>query len=249
MSARSTSSRRTNPFDSSYGLTNIFVGNRDANWLAIDATLTRRFFLTVSPDIFHTVVRNGDDAYTVWTKINGLFTDNKLQRIVFLQQEFFGCHQNDSTIDAFCLRLKTLSDELNDVGFKVADGLLLSTLTAGLKEHFGNAASNLTLMANPTYERAVAYLRLEDRRLKNLRNRAAHTALAAGLSRGAPTTPPAPRTPVPAQHPLPPPAQPPPQPPRNDGNGGNSRRGRGGQCQGGGKGGGGGQPPQPRYGG
>ena len=70
----------------------------------------------------------------MWTKINNLFTDNKLQRLVFLQQEFFGCHQNDSTIDAFCLRLKTLSDELNDVGFKVGDELLLSTLTAGLNE-------------------------------------------------------------------------------------------------------------------
>ena len=207
------------------GLVNFFAGNHDANWLAIDATLIRWFFLTVSPDIFHTVVRDGDDAYTVWTKINGLFTDNKLQRIVFLQQEFFGCHQNDSTIDAFCLRLKTLSDELNDVGFKVGDELLLSALTAGLNEDFGNAASNLTLMANPTYERAVAYLRLEERRMKQLRTRAAHTALAAGLSHGASTPPSAPCPPAVLQ--LPPVPQPP-QPPRNGGNGGNRRRGRGG---------------------
>ena len=147
------------------GLANFFAGTHDANWLAIDATLIRWFFVTVSLDMFHTVVRDGDDAYTVWTKINGLFTDNKLQQIVFLQQEFFGCHQNDSTIDTYCLRLKTLSDALNDVGFKVGDELLLSTLTAGLNEDFGNAASNLTLMANPTYERAVAYLRLEEQRM------------------------------------------------------------------------------------
>ena len=234
------------------GLANFFAGAHDANWLAIDATLIRWFFLTVSPDIFHTVVRDGDDAYTVWTKINGLFTDNKLQRIVFLQQEFFGCHQNDSTIGAFCLRLKTLSDELNDVGFKVGDELLLSTLTAGLNEDFSNAASNLTLMANPTYERAVAYLRLEERRMKHLRTRAVHTALAAGLSTGASTPPSAPR-PLVAPHPTPVPQ--PPQPPRNGGNGGNRRRGRGGQRQGGGKGGGGGgqapqqQPPPPWAGG
>ena len=100
----------------------------------------------MSKDIFHTVVRDGDDAYTVWTKIIGLFTDNKLQRIVFLQREFFGCHQNDSSIDAYCMRLKTLSDELNDAGFKVGGELLLSTLTAGLNEDLGNAASNLTLI-------------------------------------------------------------------------------------------------------
>nr|XP_020198077.2 uncharacterized protein LOC109783907 [Aegilops tauschii subsp. strangulata] len=184
---------------------NLFVLNRDADWLAIDATIIRWLFLTVSKDIFHTVVRDKDDACTVWNKIVGLFTDNKLQRIVFLQQEFFGCHQNDSSVDAFCMRLKTLSDELNDIGFKVGDELLLSTLTAGLNEDLGNAASNLTLMANPTYERAVAYLRLEERRLKHLRSRAVHTAFAAGYSRGGPAPSGAPPGfPAPYQAPRPP---------------------------------------------
>nr|XP_040248919.1 atrophin-1-like [Aegilops tauschii subsp. strangulata] len=198
-----------NPFDSSAGSTaatlpilptsdhidgtaNLFVLNRDADWLAIDATIIRWLFLT-------------DDACTVWNKIVGLFTDNKLQRIVFLQQEFFGCHQNDSSVDAFCMRLKTLSDELNDIDFKVGDELLLSSLTAGLNEDLGNAASNLTLMANPTYERAVAYLRLEERRLKHLRSHAVHTAFAAGYSRGGPAPSRAPPGfPAPYQAPRPP---------------------------------------------
>jgi hypothetical protein len=63
---------------------------RDNDWMVIDATITRWLFLTIAPNIFKTVVRDGDDARTVWTKIHVLFTDNKLQRIVFLQQEFFG---------------------------------------------------------------------------------------------------------------------------------------------------------------
>ncbi|XP_071685263.1 uncharacterized protein [Lolium perenne] len=138
----------------------------DADWLAIDATIIRWLFLTVSPDIFKTVVREGDDARTVWGKINGLFTNNKLQHVVFLQQEFFGTPQGDQTLDAYCLRLKAISDELQDLGFRIGDELLLSTLTAGLNEDLGNAASNLTLMTNPTFERAVDYLRLEERRLK-----------------------------------------------------------------------------------
>jgi hypothetical protein len=48
----------------------------------------------------------------VWTKINGLFTDNKLQRVVFLQQEFFGTLQGDLFLDDYCLRLKAIFDEL-----------------------------------------------------------------------------------------------------------------------------------------
>ncbi|XP_020155717.1 uncharacterized protein [Aegilops tauschii subsp. strangulata] len=173
-------------------MTDFLAMHCDEDWMMVDATIIRWVFLTVSKDIFHTVVRDGDDAYMVWTKIIGLFTDNKLQRIVFLQQEYFGCHQNDSSIDAYCMRLKTLSDELNDVIFKVGDELLLATLTAGLNEDLGNAPSNLTLMANPTYERAVAYLRLEERRLKNLRACPAHAAFAAGYSHGGSTLAPPP---------------------------------------------------------
>ncbi|XP_051205338.1 uncharacterized protein [Lolium perenne] len=123
----------------------------DSVWLAIDATIIRWLFLTVSPDIFKIVVREGDDARTVWGKINNLFTNNKLQRVVFLQQEFFSTPQGDQALDAYCLRLKAISDELQDLGFRIGDELLLSTLTAGLNEDLGNAASNLTLMTNPTF--------------------------------------------------------------------------------------------------
>ena len=67
----------------------------DVEWTAIDATIIRWFFTTISKDLFHTVVSAGDDARAMWVKLNGLFTDNKLQRRVFLQQAFFDCHQDD----------------------------------------------------------------------------------------------------------------------------------------------------------
>jgi hypothetical protein len=158
----------------------------DPDWSTIDATIIRWFFQTVSTDIFHTVVRDGDTAREVWKKITGLFTDNKIQRITFLQQEFFGLHQNDLSLDAFCLRLKTLSDELRDLEFLITDALLLSTLVAGLGEDLSHAASDLTLLTTPTYKQAVAYLRNEERWLKHLRAHAAHTAFIAGFSPGAP---------------------------------------------------------------
>nr|XP_020164001.2 uncharacterized protein LOC109749451 [Aegilops tauschii subsp. strangulata] len=112
----------------------------------IDGSVETAYMRTVSKHIFHTVVAEDDDACDVWAKINALFTDNKLQRLVFLKQEFFGCHQDNSTIDEYCMRLKMLVDELRDIGAKVPDDLMLSTLTAGLTEDFGNAASNLTLL-------------------------------------------------------------------------------------------------------
>jgi hypothetical protein len=201
---------------------------------------------------------------------SGLFTDNKIQRITFLQQEFFGLHQNDLSLDAFCLRLKTLSDELGDLEFPITDALLLSTLAAGLGEDLSDATSNLTLLTTPTYEQAVAYLRNEERRLKHLWAHAAQTAFVAGFTSGASAPSPTPC----AMTPYYPPQQPPtalwasgnsvlpndggapraPAPPATGGNGGNGGNsgngGNGGRQRRCGRGGNGGQrngnPPPPQ---
>ena len=127
----------------------------DDEWMTIDATLIRWFDTTISKDHLNTVVSDEDDAHTVWTKLNGLFTDNKLQRKVFLHGKFVGCQQHDSSIDDYCMCLKKLSDELQDLGEKVSDDLLLRTLTAGLNDDFGNVASNLTLIPNLNFHKAT----------------------------------------------------------------------------------------------
>jgi hypothetical protein len=168
------------------GTVDLLAMPHDPDWSTIDAAIIRWFFQTISTNIFHTIVHDGDTASDVWKKITDLFTDNKIQRITFLQQEFFGLHQNDLSLNAFCLRLKTLSDELHDLDFPITDALLLSTLAAGLGEDLSHAASNLTLLTTPTYEQAVAYLCNEERRQKYLWAHAAHTAFVAGFSHGAP---------------------------------------------------------------
>ncbi|XP_073357871.1 uncharacterized protein [Aegilops tauschii subsp. strangulata] len=93
--------RENNLVDHVYGTVNSRAMVGDSEWTTIDATLIRWFFTTISKDLFHTVVSDGDDARAVWVKLNGLFTDNKLQRRVFLQQEFFDCHQDDQFIDNY----------------------------------------------------------------------------------------------------------------------------------------------------
>nr|XP_020164902.1 translation initiation factor IF-2-like [Aegilops tauschii subsp. strangulata] len=120
------------------------------------------------------------------------------------------------------MRLKKLADELCDLGETVGDELLISTLTVGLNEDLGNAASNLTLIPEPTFAKVVAYLKLEERRMRMARTRMTHTALVAGTRGG--QAPPPPCL-APAQQPAPfPPAPvapfPPPQPIANGGEGG-----------------------------
>ena len=199
----------------------------DAESMILDATIIRWFYLTISSDLFHTVVDDEDDAYAVWTKLNGLFTDNRLQRKVLLYGEFYGCQQLDSSIDNFCMRLKKLADELRDLREKISDELLISTLSGGLNEDFGNAASNLTLIPEPTFIKVVAYLKLEEHRMRVARTRATHTTLVAGTHRGQAPPPPhsmAPQPVAPAFPPAPAAPFPPPQPAANGGGGGGGGR-------------------------
>ncbi|XP_073367795.1 uncharacterized protein [Aegilops tauschii subsp. strangulata] len=187
--------------------------------MILDATIICWFYLTISKDIFHMVVDDDDDAYAVWTKLNSLFTNNKLQRKVLLHGEFYGCQQLDSSIDDFFMGLKKLADELRDRGEMVDDELLISTLTADLNEDFGNTASNLTLIPKPTFAKVVAYLKLEQRRMKMARTRVTHIALVTGTRGGSAPPPPHP-APVPPAAPAYPqaPAAPfPPPPPAANG--------------------------------
>nr|XP_020185482.1 protein diaphanous homolog 2-like [Aegilops tauschii subsp. strangulata] len=115
------------------------------------------------------------------------------------------------------MRLKMLADDLRDIGAKVSDDLMLSTLTAGLNEDFSNTASNLTLLPQPSFQHVITYLKLEERRMTKLKQRVQHIVLAAGTTRGGPAPPAAPRPPAPpapaGYFPLPPAPPTPPGPP------------------------------------
>ncbi|XP_020164070.3 uncharacterized protein [Aegilops tauschii subsp. strangulata] len=158
--------RENNLVDRVDGTVHSHVMVGDSDWTAIDATLIWWFFTTISKDLLHMVVSDGDDAHVVWVKLNDLFTNNKLQCRVFLQQEFFYCHQDEQSIDDYCRCLETLSDELRDINAKVDDDLLLSMLTAGLNEDFANAATNLTLLSEPSFRKFAPYMQLEERQMK-----------------------------------------------------------------------------------
>ncbi|XP_037446405.1 disease resistance protein Pik-2-like [Triticum dicoccoides] len=125
------------------------------------------------------------------------------------EDELYECQQLDSSIDDFCMRLKKLADELCDLEETVGDELLISTLTAGLNEDFENAASNLTLIPEPTFAKVVAYLKLEERRMRMARTRATHAALVTGTRGGQAPPPPRPTPPQPAAHAFRPASRPP----------------------------------------
>ncbi|KAK8459624.1 hypothetical protein SEVIR_2G174350v4 [Setaria viridis] len=78
----------------------------DADWAMIDESIVNWLYTSVSKDIRAIVVQIDDTAIDGWEAIEELFHDNSLHRAVYLETEY-------------CSRLKTLADQLRDVGHPV----------------------------------------------------------------------------------------------------------------------------------
>ena len=60
-------------------------------------------------------------ARDLWVAIEGIFRANQEPHTIFLLNEFHSMVQGDSTISAYCQRLKTKAAALRDVGHPVED--------------------------------------------------------------------------------------------------------------------------------
>jgi hypothetical protein len=61
------------------------------------------------------------NAHDLWGAIEEIFHANKEPRAIFLLNEFHSMVQGDSTISAYCQRLKTKAPTLHDIGHPVED--------------------------------------------------------------------------------------------------------------------------------
>ena len=100
--------------------------------------------------------------------IEGIFHDNKEPRAIFLLNEFHSMVQGDSTISAYCQRLKTKAATLRDVGHPVQDSQLILALLRGLNPRFSNTADDIAnSIVLPTFTRAHDMLVLKELCLAN----------------------------------------------------------------------------------
>jgi hypothetical protein len=162
----------------------------DVEWTQIDQCIVSWLYTTVSRPILHIIIQPSDTAEHVWTAINNLFLDNRLQRAVFAKREFHDLRQEDLSITAFSTKLKCLADTLRDVGSPLSDQDLLLAFINGLSDDYGHCIAALTM--NPiglTFTRARSALLQEERRLGRSAQVIGQSALIAGGSPSAPDPP------------------------------------------------------------
>ncbi|XP_074314642.1 uncharacterized protein LOC141649869 [Silene latifolia] len=133
-------------------------------WEIVDATVLQWIYATVSNELLQTVVEDDSTAMECWNRIRDIFQDNQHSRAVTLEQDFSHTMMADFTFaSAYCQRLKSLADQLKNVGSPVSDTRLVLQMVSGLTDAYHSVGS-IIRQANPlpTFHRARSMLTLEE---------------------------------------------------------------------------------------
>ncbi|XBI63497.1 hypothetical protein VPH35_043897 [Triticum aestivum] len=168
-----------------YGLSNHVLSentptdtSHTSDWGRDDFTVLSWIYGSISLELFGVIMKPGSTAKQVWDAIANLFRDNKKSRALALDAEFRNTTQGDMTISAYCAKLKTLSDALDDVEQPVTDETLVLTLLRGLNEQYSHLRSFLPFQVPfPSFLQTRSALVLEEAQKKTDAKNSASTAL------------------------------------------------------------------------
>ncbi|XP_020245365.1 uncharacterized protein LOC109823499 [Asparagus officinalis] len=110
------------------------VEEEDADmWATLDATVLSWIYATISNDLLQTILEPDATAMEAWNRLRDIFQDNKHSRAVTLEQHFSTTKmENYPNVSAYCQRLKSLADQLKNVGAPVSESRLVLQLVSGL---------------------------------------------------------------------------------------------------------------------
>ncbi|XP_062094305.1 uncharacterized protein LOC133800362 [Humulus lupulus] len=154
----------TQPSSQTPPKTNAESAAEKAQWDRLDNIVRQWIYATISNNILNTIIDPNDTAHDAWNRLADLFQDNKVSRAVMLEKEFTTTHlSNFPDVNAFIQRLKTLADQLANVGAKVSDARLVLCLLGGLTETYSNF---VTVFQNKkplsSFATACSMIRLEE---------------------------------------------------------------------------------------
>ncbi|KAG6763450.1 hypothetical protein POTOM_030866 [Populus tomentosa] len=113
-------------------------------WSRVDAIVLQWIYSTISEDLLNTILERDSTAETAWNRLKDIFSDNKNSRALYLEQEFFKVQmENFTDASSYCQHLKSLSDQLANVGAPVSNERLVLQLLSGLTDAYSNIGSQI----------------------------------------------------------------------------------------------------------
>ncbi|XP_074297288.1 uncharacterized protein LOC141627992 [Silene latifolia] len=111
-------------------------------WETLDATVLQWIYSTVTNELLEIIVEDDTTAMKTWDRLANIFQDNRNSRAVTLEREFSHIEMRDfPNASTYCQRLKSLADQLKNVGAPVTDSRLVLQMISGLTEAYSNVGS------------------------------------------------------------------------------------------------------------
>nr|XP_051211233.1 uncharacterized protein LOC127328694 [Lolium perenne] len=138
-------------------------------WSLLDATVFSWLYGSVSISILDAIMTPGDDplAIDIWNGINSLFNDHKINRQLHLMAELGDVSMGELSMTDYLKKVKSLFDELSDLGSPVKEADMVIHFLNGLSEQYDSAANLILLMPGITLAQCCSLLELQDMKRKN----------------------------------------------------------------------------------
>ena len=145
--------------------TSVPVDANDLQWTKKDGLVKLWLYGTLAHELFHSSFKTGGSARDIW--VENQFRNNKEARAIQLDNELRLTEIGDQSIQAYCQKLKSISDMLANVDAPVSERNLVMYMLNGLNEEFDNRI-NIIKHKDPflSFETAKSMLQSEETRLK-----------------------------------------------------------------------------------
>ncbi|XP_021749193.1 keratin, type I cytoskeletal 9-like [Chenopodium quinoa] len=133
-------------------------------WSTLDATVISWIYSTISNDLLQTIIEPDSTTMEAWDRLRDIFQDNEHSRAVALEQEFSTTSMEDfPNASAYCQRLKSLANQLKNVGASISDSRMVLQLVGGLTRAYCGVGT-LIRQSNPlpSFYKARSMLTLEE---------------------------------------------------------------------------------------
>lgn len=154
-------------------------------WECVDAHVLQWIDGTISRDLMHTIIDNSGTATArkAWEAIRDIFQDNRNTRALYLEDQFTQVEMEKfSDISSYCLHLKTLADQLANVGAPISDQRLVLQLIKVLPPSYNEVATHLEQQDPlPSFYQARSRLILHETRRNHQSSRESQTETSALL--------------------------------------------------------------------
>ncbi|XP_020259039.1 uncharacterized protein LOC109835472 [Asparagus officinalis] len=150
-------------------------------WSTLDATVLQWIYSTISNDLLNTILEPEATAMEAWVRLRDIFQDHQNSRAVTLEQDFTTTRLEDfPNASAYCQRLKSLADQLKNVGAPVTNSRLVLQMVSGLSEAYKGVGTQIRhTKPLPPFPEARSSLLLEERELAAMASHRSNSAMVA----------------------------------------------------------------------